>query len=79
MHFLRLEMKSKDERIENQLTQIQALSRNFMDISQKHHELLIKTSCDSESEKESVGELQGNLEKHEKKIAKLEEKNNELK
>ena len=49
-----------------------------MDISQKHHELMIKTSCDSESEKASVGELQDNLEKYEKTIAKLEDKNQEL-
>ena len=38
---------------------------------------MIKTSSDSESEKASVGELQDNLEKYEKTIAKLEDKNQE--
>lgn len=49
-----------------------------MDISQKHHELLIKTHCDSDSD-ESVGELHDKLEKYEKQIGQLEERNSELK
>ena len=78
LHFLRLEATSKDKRIERQLQQIKQLSRNFMDLSQKHQELVIRSQAGDEGA-DSVGALHDKIEKYEAIIARLEEKNTELK